>query len=227
MTAKSATSTDILETSAGEVHFFPLGHASVRLTFAGMEIYIDPFTRIADFSRMPKADWILITHEHHDHFDPEAIRALKTVKTGVILTDKCAPEMAEGIVMRNGDSRDMGAWTIEAIPAYNLVHKRENGQPYHPRGEGNGYILSLGGKRVYFAGDTEDTPEMKALREIDCAFLPMNLPYTMTPEMVAGAAKVFRPRILYPYHFGDTDLSKLEDLLRGEKGIELRLRKMA
>ena len=115
---------------------------------------------------------------------------------------------------------------IEAIPAYNLVHKRDNGQPFHPKGVGNGYIITFGDKRVYVAGDTENIPEMKSLQEIDCAFLPMNLPYTMTPEMVADAAEAFRPKILYPYHFGDTDTSQLLRLLQDQKEVELRIRNM-
>jgi len=129
--------------------------------------------------------------------------------------------------MQNGDVRTVEEVPVEAVPAYNLVHKRENGQPFHPKGVGNGYILTFGDKRVYVAGDTENTPEMKKLEGIDCAFLPMNLPYTMTPEMVADAAKALQPSILYPYHYGDTDTSKLEELLREEQGIEVRIRKMA
>jgi L-ascorbate metabolism protein UlaG (beta-lactamase superfamily) len=112
------------------------------------------------------------------------------------------------------------------VPAYNLAHKRPDGQPFHPRGNGNGYILTFGNVRVYVAGDTEDTPEMRALRGIDIAFLPMNLPYTMTPEMVADAARAFRPRILYPYHFGQTDPQALVRLLSDDAGIEVRVRRM-
>jgi L-ascorbate metabolism protein UlaG (beta-lactamase superfamily) len=112
------------------------------------------------------------------------------------------------------------------VPAYNVVHARAPGSPYHPKGEGNGYVLTLGERRVYVAGDTENTREMKALKRIDIAFLPMNLPYTMTPEMVFDAARSFRPKILYPYHFGDTDTTKIQSLLAGEKEIEVRIRPM-
>ena len=115
---------------------------------------------------------------------------------------------------------------IETIPAYNLVYKRDNGQPFHPKGVGNGYIITFGDKRVYVAGDTENIPEMKSLQEIDCAFLPMNLPYTMTPEMVTDAAEAFRPKILYPYHFVDTDTSQLLRLLQDQKEVEVRIRNM-
>jgi L-ascorbate metabolism protein UlaG (beta-lactamase superfamily) len=115
---------------------------------------------------------------------------------------------------------------IEAVAAYNLVHQRESGESFHPKGRGNGYIITFGDQRVYVAGDTENTPEMKALQSIDIAFLPMNLPYTMTPEMVADAAQAFKPRILYPYHFGKTDTAKLKNLLQGAKEMEVRVRKM-
>ena len=116
--------------------------------------------------------------------------------------------------------------TVTVVPAYNLVHRRDNGQPFHPRGAGNGYLLDFGDTRLYVAGDTENTPEMAALKDVDIAFLPMNLPYTMTPEMVADAARSFRPRILYPYHYGDTDPQRLVELLRDRPDIEVRIRPM-
>jgi L-ascorbate metabolism protein UlaG (beta-lactamase superfamily) len=139
---------------------------------------------------------------------------------------KCAAAVKGAIVLRNGDSRALKGIRIEAVPAYNVVHMRAPGAPFHPKGEGNGYVLTLGSRRLYVAGDTENTREMKALRRIDIAFLPMNLPYTMTPEMVADAARAFQPKILYPYHFGDTNVKKIEELLASEKGIEVRLRPM-
>jgi L-ascorbate metabolism protein UlaG (beta-lactamase superfamily) len=115
---------------------------------------------------------------------------------------------------------------IEAVPAYNVVHVRSAGNPFHPKGEGNGYVLTLGDKRVYVAGDTEDIPEMKTLKKIEVAFLPMNLPYTMTPEMAADAARMFRPKILYPYHYGQTDPQLLVALLKPDKDIEVRIRNL-
>jgi len=128
--------------------------------------------------------------------------------------------------MKNGEVKTVAGLTIEAVPAYNLVHKRASGEPFHPQGQGNGYVITFGGKRVYVAGDTENTPEMKALKDIEIAFLPMNLPYTMTPEMVADAAQVFKPKILYPYHFGKTDTSKLVELLKDNPEIQVRIRPM-
>jgi L-ascorbate metabolism protein UlaG (beta-lactamase superfamily) len=128
--------------------------------------------------------------------------------------------------MKNGDVRKVEGIEVEAVPAYNLVHKRDNGQPYHPKGVGNGYVLTFADKRLYIAGDTENVPEMSRLKRIDIAFLPMNLPYTMTPEMVADAARSFRPRVLYPYHYGETDTARIVALLKESRDIEVRIRRM-
>jgi L-ascorbate metabolism protein UlaG (beta-lactamase superfamily) len=146
--------------------------------------------------------------------------------TEIIYTEKCAVSYPGGTVMKNGDTRNFGNISIEAVPAYNLVNGPSVDQLYHPKGQGNGYILTLGDKRIYIAGDTENTTEMKALKNIDVAFLPMNLPYTMTPEMVADAVKAFKPKILYPYHYGKTDPQKLVDLLKNDNFTEIRIRKM-
>jgi L-ascorbate metabolism protein UlaG (beta-lactamase superfamily) len=194
--------------------------------FGGKVVHVDPVSAEADYGKMPKADLILITHEHYDHMDPEAVAAVRKEGTAIVLTAKCAASVEGGLVMRNGEAREAAGLKIEAVPAYNVVHKRPTGQLFHPRGEGSGYVVTFGDTRVYVAGDTENVPEMKALKDIAVAFLPMNLPYTMTPEMVADAAKAFRPRILYPYHFGKTDTAQLVKLLAGEKGIEVRIRKM-
>lgn len=227
MSLQEQFETDVIQTSAGDLKLTFLGHGTLLLTFGRMNIHVDPFSRVADFSKLPKADIILITHEHHDHLDLNALASVRTKETQVITNQACAKQVKGGMVMRNGDVRTVKGVKIEAVPAYNLVHKRENGQPFHPKGVGNGYIMTFGDKRVYVAGDTENTPEVKGLEAIDCAFLPMNLPYTMTPEMVADAAKAMRPSILYPYHYGDTDTSQLLELLSEQEGIEVRIRKMA
>jgi L-ascorbate metabolism protein UlaG (beta-lactamase superfamily) len=219
--------TDVIPTSAGDLKITFLGHASLLLAFNGKNIYVDPFSQVADYAKLPKADIILITHEHGDHLDPLALKHVRTGNTSVVLTAACVNQVKEGMVMRNGEARTVQEVYVEAVAAYNLVHKRQNGQPFHPKGIGNGYILTFGDKRIYIAGDTENIPEMKGLKGIACAFLPMNLPYTMTPEMVAEAAKAFRPSILYPYHYGDTDTSRLVELLQDEKEIEVRIRKLA
>ena len=218
--------TDILKTSGGELKITFVGHGTLMFTFGGKILHVDPVSREADYATMPKADIILITHEHGDHLDPGAVAAVHKEGTTIVLTEKCAAALPGGIVMKNGDVRTIGGLQVEAVPAYNIVHKRPSGEPFHPRGVGNGYVITFGDKRVYVAGDTENVPEMKKLKGIDVAFLPMNLPYTMTPEMVADAARAFRPKILYPYHFGKTDTSQLVRLLAAEKSIEVRVRKM-
>jgi len=203
-----------------------LGHATLILAWGGKIIHVDPVKRYADYPTLPKADLILITHEHGDHLDPAAIGLIKKPGTEIILTKNAAGKVAGGTVMANGDTRTVQGIGVEAVPAYNIVHMRGPNAPFHPKGVGNGYVLTLADVRIYIAGDTENTPEMKALKNIDVAFLPMNLPYTMTPEMVADAARAFRPKVLYPYHYGQTDPQRLVDLLKGEKGIEVRVRNL-
>ena len=158
--------------------------------------------------------------------DVKAVNAIRKEGTQIIIAEDCLEEIPDGMVMKNGQKREALGFEVEAAPAYNLVHKRPDGQPFHPKGVGNGYVITFGQTRVYIAGDTENTPEMKALKKIDIAFLPMNLPYTMTLEMVADAVKAFKPKILYPYHYGETDPNTLVALLKDFKETEIRIRKM-
>ena len=218
--------TDTIETSAGELKITFVGHGTLMFTLGDTVIHVDPVSGEADYAKMPKADVILITHEHRDHLDPAAIAAVREEGTTLLLPVRCAPTVPGGTVMRNGDARTAAGLRIEAVPAYNVMHKRPSGEPFHPSGDGNGYVITFGDTRVYVAGDTENVPEMRQLKDIAVAFLPMNMPYTMTPRMVAGAARAFRPKILYPYHFGTTDTSELVTLLEAEKSIEVRLRRM-
>ena len=217
---------DKITTSAGDLEITFIGHGTLMFDFNGKVIHVDPFSRQADYSKLPKADIILITHHHGDHLDTQAIEKIRQEKTSIIYTELCTEKLADGIVLKNGETKTVDGIKIESVPAYNLVHKRDNGEPFHPKGTCNGYVISFGDKKVYVAGDTENTPEMKSLKGIDIAFLPMNLPYTMTPEMVTDAAKSFKPKILYPYHYGDTDVSKLVNLMKDEKNVEVRVRKM-
>jgi len=217
---------DTIQTAGGDLEMTFIGHGTLMFQFNGQIIHVDPVGEYADYTQLPKADLILVTHEHGDHLDPDAISILKKDDTDLILTANCHKQLGWGIVMANNETRTMKGLRIESVPAHNLVHKRSNGQPFHPKGQGNGYIIAFADLRVYIAGDTENTPEMKKLTDIDIAFLPMNLPYTMTPEMVADAARAFRPRILYPYHFGSTDTSQIITLLANEKDIEVRIRKL-
>jgi len=224
--AQEQPQSDVLPTSAGDLEMTFIGHGSLMFTFNGKVIHVDPWSRQADYAKLPKADLIMITHEHPDHFDLAAIKTIRSTNTLVVLTAACSEDVRGSLVMKNGEAKTVMGIRIEAVPAYNLVHKRADGTPYHQKGVGNGYIFTFGDKRIYVAGDTENTPEMKALKGIDVAFLPMNLPYTMIPEMVADAAKVFMPKILYPYHYGDTDPRKLVEMLKATPQIDVRIRKL-
>ncbi len=216
---------DTFETNKGQLVITFIGHGTLMIEAGKTVIHIDPVSREADYSLLPKADIILITHEHGDHLDKKAIALVTIPQTKTIVSLSCKGQIDNAMVMLNGEAKSFGDVKIEAILAYNIVNKRPDGGAFHPKGNGNGYIINYGGKRIYVAGDTENTPEMSVLKNIDIAFLPMNLPYTMTPQMVADGAKSFMPVILYPYHFGDTDPQILVDLLKDTK-IEVRIRKM-
>lgn len=212
---------------------FPLkvtmvGHGSVMLEcMGGTIIHVDPYSKIADYTRLPKADIILLTHEHSDHLDTTAINAIRKADTRFIVSKTCAQIIGYGYVLNNGDSCVLKNIDFRAVPAYNIVHKRDDGQAYHPKGIGNGYVLTFDNLMVYIAGDTENIPEMDALKgRVDIAFLPKNLPYTMTDDMFVDAAKRIAPKYLYPYHFSEFDRDKLSKQLEGT-GIELRVRAMS
>jgi L-ascorbate metabolism protein UlaG (beta-lactamase superfamily) len=226
MAAENNLAKDKIKTGQGDITITFLGHATLMLSYAGKVIHIDPVLEYADYSTLPKADLILVTHEHGDHLDLKAINALRRDGTALVVTENAARQVKGGIVLKNGDEKTIQGFPIAAVPAYNLVNMRSPGVPFHARGIGNGYIITCGDQRIYIAGDTENIPEMKSLKNINIAFLPMNLPYTMTPAMVADAAKAFRPQILYPYHYGNTDTKILINLLKDEKDIEVRIRKM-
>jgi L-ascorbate metabolism protein UlaG (beta-lactamase superfamily) len=221
---------DVFKTSEGDLKITMIGHGTLMMQWNDRVIHIDPVSREADYTQLPDADLILVTHQHGDHLDAKAIAEIHKKSTKLIMTPVCLaqlkPDASMGVlVMKNGDRTEFDGINISAIPAYNIVHKRENGVAYHPQGEGNGYVLNFGGKNILIAGDTENIPEIKALKNIEVAFLPMNLPYTMTPEMVADAAKAFKPKVLYPYHFGNTDTGKLVELLKDSPDTEVRIRK--
>lgn len=218
--------TDTIKTEKGDLVISFLGHSSLMMSWGGKIIHSDPVSSEADYAKLPKADILLISHDHYDHLDLKAVADLKTAATKIIGNADVGKQVPGTIVMKNGDTQTIDGLTIEAVPAYNIQHMMAPGKPFHPKGVGNGYVVTLGGKRIYLAGDTENVPEMRALKNIDIAFLPMNLPYTMTPEMVAAAAKMFQPKVLYPYHQGETETAKIVALLKNEKGIEVRIRKM-
>ena len=218
---------DVINTSLGDLEMFFIGHGTLMFTFNDLVIHIDPVMREADYSTMPDADLILVTHEHGDHLDINAINHIMKENTRVVMTSTCEEQLEDfqATVFRNGDGGSIHGIEIRAIPAYNIEHTRSNGNPFHPKGVGNGYILTFGETHLLIGGDTENIPEYKDLElEIACAFLPMNLPYTMTPEMVADAALALQPKILYPYHYGETDPLELVELLKNDRDIEVRVR---
>jgi len=216
---------DIVTTDGGELEMTFIGHGTLMFSYNDLIIHIDPVSREADYSTMPDADIILISHEHGDHLDHSAIKQIRKENTLILCNESSSKGLDGCIIMKNGDSRRVRNISVKAVPAYNIVHKRSSGEPFHPKGNGNGYLLTIGGKKVYVAGDTENIPEMKNFGDIDIAFLPVNLPYTMSLEMAADAAKMIKPEILYPYHFGATEISELAGLL-DETDIELRIRNL-
>jgi len=224
--AQVAIKKDVIKTSAGDLELMFIGHASLLMTFQGQIIHVDPYGKMADYTKLPKADLVFITHDHNDHFDVKALESIQKKDTVVILPPICSEKVPEGWIMENGERLTVKGIAIQAIPAFNIVHKRANGQFFHPKGLGNGYVLTMGDKRIYVAGDSENIPEMKTLKAIDCAFLPMSAPSTMTPEMVADAAKAFKPKILYPYHYSETDPNRLVQLLKNTSGVEVRIRQL-
>jgi L-ascorbate metabolism protein UlaG (beta-lactamase superfamily) len=217
---------DVYETNKGPLRITAVGHGSVMFEFAGKVIQIDPYSRIADYSKLPKADLLVITHEHQDHLDTTAINLIKKDGMSAIVPKAVYDVLGYGKVMNNGDETDWNGIHIEAVPAYNMVNKRPDGEAYHPKGRGNGYIFTFGDKQVYVAGDTENIPEMSKLKgTIYIAFLPKNLPYTMTDDMFIDAAKKVMPEVLYPYHMAEFDRDKIGKALEGT-GIKLEVRSM-
>jgi len=211
-----------ISTAQGDLRIAFLGHASLMLTWMGTVVHVDPVSAEADYSTLPKANLILVTHEHFDHLDPKAIILLRKSSTEIVINTQSLAKLPGARALRNGEKAMIQGIGIEAVPAYNLTGMRAPGVPYHPKGIGNGYILTFADVRIYVAGDTENIPEMKVLKDIDAAFLPMMLPYTMSPEMLADAVRTFRPKILYPYHTKDPDAAVLRALLAETPDVELR-----
>jgi len=210
------------QTKAGLVKITPIRHASMMIEAGGKVIHVDPWSQ-GNFDGLPKADLILITDIHQDHLDKAAIDKVKKNGTVFITPDAVAKTVTEAKVIANGQTTTWDKWTIEAVPMYNLKRGPAPGQFYHDKGRGNGYILTYGGTRFYLSGDTEGTPEMRALKNIDVAFVCMNLPYTMTPEEAADAVKAFHPKIVYPYHYRGSEPEAFKKALEGT-GIDVRLR---
>ncbi len=219
---------DVITTrDGGKLTIMFLGHASLGLQYGDKTVYIDPVGMFADYSHAPKADVILITHHHRDHMDPDLVEQLAKPSAEIIATHGVVSELGRGKAMNNGDRMMLDGWlVIDAVAAYNTSRGRD---VFHPKGENNGYVLTIGGSRIYIAGDTEPTPEMLALKDIDIAFLPVNQPYTMTVAQAVEAVKALHPAIFYPYHYGQTDekteIQKVADSL-ADSGIDVRIRAM-
>jgi L-ascorbate metabolism protein UlaG (beta-lactamase superfamily) len=211
---------DTLPTSAGEIIIHPVAHASLALINGARVIYADPAKE--SFAGLPAPTGILITHAHGDHFDPESLLkiagAAQIVTTEEVMGKMPDPLKAQTKVLKNGESGTIDGLPVQAIGAYNTTPDRAK---YHPKGAGNGYVVTFGDKKIYIAGDTEETPDMDALTGIDVAFLPMNLPYTMTEEQAAAAVKAFRPKVVYPYHYRGSDTQKFKDLVGDASEVRL------
>jgi len=224
--AAQAAATDQIPTSGGPLTIGFVGHGSIWFEYQGKVIQVDPYSKVGDYAALPKGDLVLITHGHRDHLDADALALAGKPGAKVIASSAVEGKVPGAVILKNGDKTEALGIAIEAVPAYNLVHKRPEGAPFHPKGEGNGYVLTFGDKKVYVGGDTEDVPEMANLAGVDVAFIPVNLPYTMTPEMAVHAAKMLKAKILYPYHTGETDMVKLEAMLKEAPGTEVRIRPM-
>ena len=223
LTGQTTFEKDQFQTYKGPLEITFIGHGTLMFEWNGKVVHVDPVSQYADYSRFPKADLILITHEHGDHLDAQAIDRILKSDTTILVNPSSGSKLGKGSVIQNGETTEVSGIRIRAVPAYNTTPGRDR---FHPKGRDNGYILTFAGTTVYVAGDTEDIPEMKELSGIDIAFLPMNQPYTMTPEQVVSAARMIRPRILYPYHYGDTPVQELINRMKGEPGIEIRIRKL-
>ena len=221
----AAQAQSVVPASGGNITITPLQHASVQVEFGGKVIQVDPAQ--GDMTKAKPGDIVLVTDVHGDHLNPDLIAKVR--KAGAPVVMPAAVQKQEGAkiaapveVMANGQTKTVAGVSVEAVPMYNLQRGPSAGQLFHDKGRGNGYIVTLGGKRLYFAGDTECTPEMKALKNIDVAFIPMNLPYTMPPNEAADCVKAFKPAIAIPYHYHGQKPEEFQAALKGS-GVDVRV----
>ena len=207
------------DTPMGPLGVEVFGHASVRFDIGGKRIYVDPYSDVCDFTGKEPADLILITHNHYDHYDEKAFSKIATPGTAFVVSLNVGRVDDRYTVLANDEVCTWEGITICAVESYNVNRRNPSGELFHPRGVGNGYILDFDGFKVYLAGDTEPIPEMQDLPAIDLAFLPKNLPYTMTDEEFVKAANIIRPKRLYAYHYFEIDAAKLKKEL--DPAIEL------
>lgn len=224
LTNTTALTGDYLVTADGAVLIQPINHATFVMGWNDLMVYVDPVGGAARFSGIPKAGLVLLTHEHSDHYDASTISSIKATNAVIIAAKTVYAGLptsmkTNAVLLTNGMATNVLGLAIEAIAAYNI------GNSHHLKGNGNGYVLTVGGKRVYISGDTDDIPEMRALRDIDVAFLAMNQPYTMTVAEAVSATREFRPGVAYPYHSQGTDVNSYKRQVGADLGIEVRLRK--
>ena len=200
-------------TPLGEIDITLLGHASLYIKWNETNIYVDPYSSVADYSVMPEAHLVLLTHHHYDHLDQEALKHIVTDTTEFVTSHGCKSELTKANAVSPGDFYNYNGLKIDAVYAYNIINLREDGLPFHSKGEGNGYILDFDGYKVYIAGDTEIIPEMNNIGPIDIAFIPKNLPYTMSDEMFIEAVKLIKPKNLFAYHYFNIEIDKLRELM--------------
>ena len=217
---------DVVPAADGELIIHPVNHATFVMGWNDQVIYVDPVGGGKRFDGLPRPGLILLTHEHGDHLSAETLLAVAGEKTVLVAPPSVAKRLpeklrAQTVVLTNGETKSVAGISIEAVPMYNTTPEHLK---FHPKGIGNGYIVTLGGKRVYISGDTEDIPEMRALKNIDVAFICMNQPYTMTEEQAASAVRAFKPKVVYPYHSRGSDLEKFKNLVDADSGVEVRLR---
>jgi L-ascorbate metabolism protein UlaG (beta-lactamase superfamily) len=209
------------KTAKGELKLTAIRHASFMLEAGGQVLHCDPWSQ-GNYTGVPQADLILITDTHGDHLDLKALALVRKAPSIIIASPDAAAKIEGARAMKNGESTQAGPWQIEAVPMYNVKRGQSERQVFHLKGRGNGYIITYAGFRLYNAGDTEGTPEMRALENIDVALIPMNLPYTMQPEEAAEAVKAFKPKVAIPFHYRGADLAVFEQALAGT-GVEARI----
>jgi len=212
-------SSDIVSLKNGELKISFVGHGSIFFDYKGYLIYVDPVGRYGDYKKFKDADLILITHSHGDHLDSIAVKQIEKKGTKIYLNKESYNILKKGIVLKNTDKIEIDSIKITAVPAYNTTKTQ-----FHPKERDNGYILEIDEKRIYVAGDCENMEEMDKLTGLDIAFLPVNQPYTMTVEQAIEAINRMKPKIVYPYHYGDTDVSKIKEYFKDFNDIEIRIR---
>jgi L-ascorbate metabolism protein UlaG (beta-lactamase superfamily) len=229
LTTQAQTAPDKEKVRGGELSIQPITHATMVLSYQKKNIYVDPTVGAEAFKGLAVPDIILLTDIHGDHFDAKTLEAITTNKAIIVLPQAVADllpatmDKKKLVILNNGHKTTQFGMSISAVPMYNLPDAPN--AKNHVKGRGNGYILVIGGKTVYISGDTADTPEMRALKNIDIAFVCMNLPYTMDVNSAAQGVLAFKPKVVYPYHYRGQDVNAFKNMVNtGDKNIEVRLR---